>query len=77
MFSVVMTGYFLVKVTYYGIIQFIGNPALSVRFVAFMQVLEFAFLVSILFIFRPRALPAFYTLSLNEINVTHTLLTLL
>ena len=61
--------YFLLKISYYGVIQFVGNPALSVRYAAGMQVVEFLLLVSVLFIFRPRALPSFYSLGLNEINV--------
>ena len=61
--------YFIVKVVYYGIIQFIGIASLSVQYGAVMQVLEFFFLTGILAVFRSRRFPPFYTIGLNEINV--------
>ena len=64
-----MMGFFILKVVNYGIIQFLRDAALSVRYGAIMQILEFIFLGGILVIFRPRPLPAFYTVGINEINV--------
>lgn len=66
---VLQVAYFFLKVINYGVIQFMGNSALSVRFGAVMQVFEFIFLCGILFVFRSKPLPAFYGVGINEINV--------
>jgi len=69
MFGILSGLYFIVKVIYYGVIQFIGSSSLSVQYGAIMQVLEFFFLTGILVVFRSRRFPPFYTIGLNEINV--------
>ncbi len=68
-FGILSGLYFIVKVIYYGVIQFMGSSSLSVQYGAIMQVLEFFFLTGILVIFRSRRFPPFYTIGLNEINV--------
>ncbi len=70
MFAVCIIGYFSLKVINYGVIQFIGDPALSVRYGAVMQVLEFLLLGAVMVIFRTQPLPPFYGIGLNEINVS-------
>lgn len=52
----------------FGIIMLFSNPALTVRYGAVMQVLEFFILSGVLFIFRAQPLPPFYSIGLNEIN---------
>jgi len=66
-----MISYFSLKIINFGIISFLGDPAVSVRYGAVMQVLEFFILGATLFIFRSRVWPPFYSLGLSEINVSY------
>ena len=65
-----ITGVTHAQVVNYGIIAMIGDPALSVRYGAVMQSLEFILLTAILAIFRVQPLPQFYRVGLNKIGVS-------
>ena len=60
---------YLGKVVNYGVIQFLENPSLSVYYGTATQCLDFVVLSGILFLFRSRPFPPFYSIGLNEINV--------
>ena len=62
--------YYIFKVINYGVVQFMGSPSLSVQYGAVMQIIDFILLSGILWTFRSRPLPPFYTIGLNEINVS-------
>jgi hypothetical protein len=53
----------------YGVIMLMQNPALTVRYGAVMQSIEFFVLTGILVVFRPQRYPPFYTVGLRDMIV--------
>eukprot|EP00347_Sterkiella_histriomuscorum_P011895 403370686 len=68
-FTVMMLGYFILKIIKYGLISFLGDETLSERFSLAVQCFDLVFLGASLFIFRSRFWPSFYRLGLNELAV--------
>jgi hypothetical protein len=55
------------KIIQYGIISFLNNDAVSVRFQIFSQCFDMIFLGGTLFIFRSRVWPPFFSIGYEEL----------
>jgi hypothetical protein len=64
------TLFYLGKVINYGVISFLHSASLSVYYGSGLQCFEFLFLGGILFMFRSRPFPPFYSIGLNEMMVS-------
>ena len=67
-FLIITMGYFLMKVVVYMTFAISKNQIANWKFAAFVSSLDFIFFGGILFVFRPRVWPQFYTLNLNELQ---------
>ena len=61
-------GFFGLRIFYFCIIEMLDNQVLSIRVFLFFQVLDLVFLGSILWIFRAREWPQFFTMNFSDLH---------
>ena len=64
----IIVGYFAFKIVYYGIVQSVEDDILSMRFGTAVQAFDLLFFGGMLFIFRSRRWPPFFTIGMNELQ---------
>jgi hypothetical protein len=62
-----MLGYFIMKVIQYGVISFLSDDVVTVKFQIVSQYLDMLFLGGTLFIFRSRVWPPFFSIGYEEL----------
>lgn len=63
-----MAGYFLLKVVFYTMVMFLDNDIVLLKMSASVSTLDLLFFGGMLFLFRPRVWPSFFTLGINELQ---------
>lgn len=63
-----MVGYFGFKIVYYAIVEYLNNESLSADVYLFIQSFDLLFLGGVLFTFRSRDWPPFYSVGINEFS---------
>ena len=66
-FLVIIFGYFLFKVIVYLTVMVSSNEILVWKFATTIQAFDIIFFLAMLFVFRPRVWPQFYSLGINEL----------
>ena len=61
-------GFFGLRIFYFWIIEMLDNQVLSIRVFLFFQVLDLVFLGSIVWIFRAREWPQFFTIDFSDLH---------
>ncbi len=65
---VLFTVFFVLKILFYGIIQFLSDSVLSVRCAISIECFDLFIFAGTLFIHRPRNWPEFFSLGLSDIS---------
>jgi hypothetical protein len=61
-------GFFGLRIFYFWIVEMLDNQMLSIRVFLFFQALDLVFLGLILWIFRAREWPQFFTMNLSDLR---------
>lgn len=66
---IVIIVFFLLKILNYGVFQLaINDEVLSVKLDTMFQILDFLCVITILFVFRPRLWPNYFTLGISDLE---------